>query len=61
MQDKLLFSKAAALVGTEDDGGDDDYAADAQIRHDICPKLPDFEAKSFTPHKCVICDIFLAN
>ena len=22
---------------------------------------PDFQAKSFTPQKCVICDIFLAN
>ena len=23
--------------------------------------LPDFQAKNFTPQKCVICDIFLAN
>ena len=22
---------------------------------------PDFQAKIFTPHKCVTCDIFLAN
>ena len=22
---------------------------------------PDFQAKNFTPQKCVICDIFLAN
>ena len=23
--------------------------------------MPDFQATSFTPQKCVICDIFLAN
>ena len=32
-------------------------------RYDICQKftLPDFQAKNFTPQKCVICKIFHAR